>query len=196
VLADPHGGLVMAENEYLDSRKARRWSAVAEAVRNRRSMGEIGSLVLDRFGKTLRNVAKDVPLAEWIANADDPSGLVRSFDSVEGATDVKDLLLQASVQGGERQQVLERFLHQALENCLYDIPYIAADLDRNVNLTESRRTLSEARRSISPEIQRMAMKLADNPTWLPRSPSDKSGTPKQDQTVTMLGESLIAGFRR
>ena len=38
----------MAENEYLDSRKARRWSAVAEAVRNRRSIDEIGGLVLER----------------------------------------------------------------------------------------------------------------------------------------------------
>ena len=186
----------MAENEYLDSRKARRWSAVAEAVRNRSSVGEIGGLVLDRFRKTLRNIAKDVPLEEWIAAADDPSELERSFDGVDGAVDVKDLLLQAAAKGGEPEQVLERFLTQALENCLYDIPYIAADLDGNVNLSEARRTLNEARRSISPEIQRMAKKLADNPAWLPRSPNDKSDAPKQDQTVKMLGESLIAGFRR
>ena len=57
----------MAENEYLDSRKARRWLAVAEAVRNRCPIGEVEKLVLDRFRKAWRNIAKDVPLEEWIA---------------------------------------------------------------------------------------------------------------------------------
>lgn len=186
----------MAENEYLDSRKARRWSAVAEAVRNRCQTGEISKLVLDRFRKTLRNIAKDVPLEEWIAAIGDPSELERAFDAVDGAVDVKDLLLRAAAKGGEPEQVVERFLNQALENCLYDIPYIAADLDGGVNLSEARRTLNEVRGGISPEIQRMAKKFADNPAWLPRSPSEKSDAPKQDQTVKMLGESLIAGFRR
>ncbi|MCL4193245.1 MAG: hypothetical protein KJZ87_16025 [Thermoguttaceae bacterium] len=186
----------MAENEYLDSRKARRWLAVAEAVRNRRSAGEIGKLVLDRFRKTLRSIAKDMPLEEWMAAVDDPTELERAFDAVDGAVDVKDLLLQAAAKGGDPEQVVERFLNQALENCLYDIPYIAADLDGNVNLSEARRTLNEARGSISPEIQRMAKKFADNPAWLPRSPSDKSDAPKEDQTVKMLGESLMAGFRQ
>jgi len=186
----------MAENEYLDSRKARRWSAVAEAVRNRYSIGETGVLILDRFRKTLRSIAKDVPLAEWIAAVDAPSELRRSFDSVEGAADVKDLLFQATIEGGEREQVIGRFLNLALENCLYDIPYIAADLGGNANLSEARRNLNDARRSILPEIQRMAKKLADNPSWLPRRPNDKSDAPKQDQTVKMLTESLIAGYRR
>lgn len=88
----------MAENEYLDSRKARRWSAVAEAVRNRLPIGELGVLILDRFRKTLRNISKDMPLAECLAAVDSQAELERAFDGVNGARDVKDLLLQAVIE--------------------------------------------------------------------------------------------------
>ncbi len=152
----------MAENEYLDSRKARRWSAVAEAVRNRLPIGELGALILDRFRKTLRNISKDMPLAECLAAVDSQAELERAFDGVNGARDVKDLLLQAVIEGGDREHVIERFLESALENCLYDIPYIAADMGGNANLSEARRTLNDARQDVAPEIRRMAMKLADN----------------------------------
>ena len=51
----------MAENEYLDSKKARRWQAVANAIRENIDIDEITELVLDKFYKTLRSIRKDLP---------------------------------------------------------------------------------------------------------------------------------------
>jgi hypothetical protein len=186
----------MAENEYLDSTKARRWQAVAEAVRNRRQVEEVTELVLDRFYKTLRSIAKDLPFANWVDAVENPTELRRLSQGVKGGLDVKDLLLRAAVEAKGRENVLERFLNDGLQNCLYDIPYLAADLKGGANISEGRRILKEARSRLSPEIHRIAGKLSENSSWLPRrkgGPSDNSG---QDHTTTMLTESLIAGFKK
>jgi ABC-type oligopeptide transport system substrate-binding subunit len=95
----------MAENEYLDSRKARRWASVAGAIRNRLPIDEIGRLVLEQFQKTMRNIAKDMPLPEWISASKDPNELAKSFDGISGAFDVKDALFQAAVKGRETIQI-------------------------------------------------------------------------------------------
>lgn len=186
----------MAENEYLDSTKARRWQAVAEAIRNHRGVEEIAELVLDRFYKSLKNIARDLPFAQWVGALENPTELSRLFQGVQGGLDVKDLLLRAAVEVKGRENVLERFLNNSLQNCLYDIPYLAADLKSGTNLSEVRRLLGEVRTRLSPEIRRIAAKLSEAPSRLPRRPGSTSGSSKQDQTTTMLTESLIAGFRK
>ena len=186
---------VMAENEYLDSSKARRWQAVAEALRDRRPVADVADVVLERFRRTMRNIAKDLPLADWLASMSNPTELATLLEASDGGFDVKDLLLQAAINE-EGPKAIEAFLNDALENCLYDIPYIAARLGDGVNLTEARHTLNDVRRRVVPELQRMAEKFHDNPTWLPRRSSNGTDTVKKDQTKEMLGESLISGFRR
>lgn len=186
----------MAENEYLDATKARRWQAVAEAIRNHRGVEETAQLVLDKFYKTLKSIARDLPFAQWVDALETPTELGRLFEGIQGGLDVKDLLLRAAVEVKGRENVLERFLNNSLQNCLYDIPYLAADLKSGTNISEGRRILNEVRSRLSPEIRRIAAKLSENSSWLPRRLGSTSGSSKQDQTMTMLTESLITGFRK
>jgi hypothetical protein len=169
--------------------------AVAEAIRDRRPATEVADVVLERFYRTLRNIARDLPFAEWLAKVGNPTELVLLLEASDGGLDVKDLVLQAATKA-EGPKAIEEFLHDALENCLYDIPYIAARLDNRVNLTAARHTLNEVRFQLASELHRMAHKLHSNPTWLPRRSSNKSETVRKDQTEQMLRESLIAGFRK
>lgn len=87
----------MAENEYLDATKARRWQAVAEAIRNHRGVEETAQLVLDKFYKTLKSIARDLPFAQWVDALETPTELGRLFEGIQGGLDVKDLLLRAAV---------------------------------------------------------------------------------------------------
>lgn len=188
----------MAENEYLDSSQARRWQSVALAIRDGCSVEEITDRVEDCFYKTLRAIAKDLPLSEMIAAAaHDPSELARVCDEIEGGHDVKDFLLQASMTCFETENMVETFLVDALNNCLYDVPYIAAELDGGISISQARSVVQSAAGSLRPDIQRMARKLAENPEWnFRRSGSRRSEDTRRDRTKEMLRESLIAGFRK
>jgi hypothetical protein len=146
----------MAENEYLDSSKARRWQSVAQAIRDGCSDDEITDRVQDCFYRTLRAIAKDLPLAEMIAvAAHDPDELARMCDGIEGGLDVKDFLHQAATTCFETENMLETFLVNALNNCLFDIPYIAADLDDGISISQG----SQATRSAHPTFLKKMSRL-------------------------------------
>ncbi|MSR59125.1 MAG: hypothetical protein EXS05_16020 [Planctomycetaceae bacterium] len=87
----------MAENEYLDSTKARRWLAVADGLRDGCNLDELTKLVQERLYKTLRVIGQQIPLAELFAYANDLPKLRSICERVDGATDVTSLLLDAAL---------------------------------------------------------------------------------------------------
>jgi len=187
----------MAENEYLDSTKARRWFAVAEAIRDGCDEAELSRRVQDRFYKTLRNISKDLPLAEMLSAVEDPQRLTRICEHIEGGSDVTGLLLGAAFENFGPVNVIQSFLGDALQSCLYDIPYLAAELDGHVNLSDARRKLESVRISLAPDLHRIAARWVENPSWKPQKPrANIAAVPQVDQTRNMLNESLIAGFRK
>lgn len=187
----------MAENEYLDSSKARRWQSVVEGVRDGLDLDELARRVLDRFYKTLANIRKDLPFAELVDALNDYPTLSRLCDEIQGASDVKDFLLQAALQNDEPAEILERFLTDALNNCLYDIPHLAAEHSSELNLSDARRKMDAARSQLAPELRRIATKLSENPSCkLRRKGASKATNSRTDGTKAMLSESLIAGFRK
>jgi hypothetical protein len=58
------------------------------------------------------------------------------------------------------------------------------------NFPDLRSHLDEVREEIAAEVHRIAAKLAEDPTWLPRRPATKGGT-KANETQTLLGESML-----
>jgi hypothetical protein len=186
----------MAENEYLDSSKARRWMAVAEGVRDDIDLDELIVRVRDRFHKTLKVLFKDVPFPEIVEASNDIQKLTQICNGIDGATDVKDFLFIAAKQSGDRVQFLERFFTDALDRCLHDIPYLAARLSSEVNISDGRRAMQSVQRELRPEIARLANKFAENPAWkLQRQRAQANSITPTDNTEVMLKESLIAGFR-
>ena len=86
----------MAENEYLDSSKARRWQYVVQAILDGCSVNDVANRVEDCFYKTLREIHKALPLAEMIRALDAPDELDRVCEQVDGGLVVKDFLCHAS----------------------------------------------------------------------------------------------------
>jgi len=67
----------MAENEYLDSTKARRWYSVVQAIRHGGSVEDVADRVEECFFKTLRQIRKVLPFGEMIRAMEDPDELMR-----------------------------------------------------------------------------------------------------------------------
>ena len=188
----------MAENEYLDSTKARRWLSVADGILEGCDLDELADRIEKCLCKTLRIVGQDIPLADLIANVSDPAKLSQLCQSVEGASDVKSLLLDAAQNNDNPVAAVQQFLNSCLENCLYDIPYLAAERSRDINISEVRRRLDEVKMQLASDFRGMAEKWTGNPSWKPQLKRSRSATDKTvvDVTKSLLTESLIAGFRR
>ncbi|WP_437193315.1 hypothetical protein [Planctomicrobium sp. SH527] len=187
----------MAENEYLDATKARRWQSVAQAIQEGSSISEVAAKIEDCLHKTLRQIRKDLPLSEMIEHLHDPQKLREMCSRIEGAHDVKYFVIEAADQKGELPEKLSYFLSRSLANCLYDVPYLAANFESDISITGVRNAIRDAEICLQPEIHRIARKLAENPAWNPRRASRRE-TPavKVDTTKKMLGESLLVGFRK
>ena len=187
----------MAENEYLDSSKARRWQSVVQVIREGGSIEEVLESVEECFFKTLRQIRRELPFAEMVRAMDDPDELLRVCQSVDGGTDVKDFLMQAALEKSSRSEQMRHFLENALGNCLYDIPYMAAISDNSTNISQVRAMSAEVRRQLTDVLQRVSDKLTENPDWVPRREGrGPSKVSQEDRTKKMLGKSLLAGFKK
>lgn len=188
----------MAENEYLDSTKSRRWLPVADGLREGCNTEELVERVQKAYYKTLRNLCQEIPLADLVASINDPAKLSQLCQNIDGASDVKTLLQEAAEGSNNAVAALEKFLRLGLANCLYDIPYLASERGGDMNLSEARQRLDDVQMRLASDRRRMAEKLAENPSWKPLR-QRKEPTIVQaavDVTRSLLSESLIAGFRK
>ncbi len=188
----------MAENEYLDSTKAQRWLSVADAIRDGCDVDVLTEKVRAAFYKTIQKTGQEIPLSELISLMSDHAKLRQRCDEIDGASDVKSFLVEAALANDNRPDALNRFLNDALQNCLYDIPYLAAKRGCDVNVSEARRKTEEAHLRMIPEPRRMASKFDENPSWKLRKPRDLHVDKcPVDNTKVMLNQSLlIAGYRK
>jgi hypothetical protein len=171
---------------------------VARAIREGRSVDEVADRVENCLYKTLRQIHKELPFADMIRALDSPDDLAKVLQNVAGGTDVKEFLMQAAaLERISRSGKLERFLGDALNNCLYDIPYMATDADRSRSITEVRRILAAVPNRLSENIQRLASRLAENPDKVPPRRRRGGVTQSKDELTTdMLGESLLARSKK
>lgn len=187
----------MAENEYLDSSKARRWQSVAQAIRDGASAEDVADRIENCLHNTLLQIRKDLPLGELIRSLNDPHKLRDLCDQIDGAHDVNYFLIEASDLAADTPHQVQVFLEKSLENCLYDIPWLVNDGTGDVSVTVARNIISSARSLVQPEIERIAKKFSDNPDWHPRRSSRRhNSVGQEDKTKAMLAESLLAGFRK
>jgi len=187
----------MAENEYLDSTKARRWLSVADGLRDGCDIDVLTDRAQCQFHKTIQVIHHDIPLSELLALMNEPEKLSQRCNEIDGASDVKSFLIEASLGKDNPADAIFQFLSDALQNCFYDIPHLAAERGQDLNVSRARRTLEEVRLRLNPDLRHMADKMAKNPSWKPRKPRDtKAAKVSIDNTKMILGQSLIAGFRK
>jgi len=188
----------MAENEYLDSSKSRRWLSVADGLCEKVDNDVLFRSTQDCFYKSLREIGKNTPFPELLANVDNREKLGELCRSFPGAGDVKALLLDAAHDNSDRADMLKHFLRSGLGNCLYDIPALAAERSNDISLSDSRRRLEEVRIRLEPDIRRIADKWAVDPSWKPQKPRSSSfeAASAVDQTQRLLNHSLLVDFRK
>lgn len=158
----------MAESEYLDSSKARRWQSVAQAIRDGRPAEDVAFQIKKCLHKTLRQIRKDLPLGDLIRSLHDPDSLRNQCDQIDGAHDVKYFLGEAAATQADPKQQVQTFVEKSLDNCLYDIPWMVADGTGELSVSEARSVISSARSEVQREIERIAEKLSKNSDWQPR----------------------------
>ena len=93
----------MAENEYLDSTRARRWLTVADLLRDGCDLDVLTDRVKGQFSKTLQKIGQDIPLSDLISLMDDPAKLRQRCDGIEGAVDNTKVMLGESLIAGFRK---------------------------------------------------------------------------------------------
>lgn len=188
----------MAENEYLDSTKARRWLSVADGIRDGCGIDVLSDRAQSQFYKTIQVIHREIPLSELLSLLiNDPEKLRQRCNEIDGASDVKSFLVEASLANDNPADAIFQFLGDALQNCFYDIPYLAAERGQDVNVSHARRSMEEVRLRLNPDLRRMAEKMAANPSWKPRKQRNtNAGKFSVDNAKMILRQSLIAGFRK
>lgn len=186
----------MAENEYLDSSQSRRWRSAVLALQTGCDQVEIANRVKKCIYKELRAIQKELPLAEMIRAIDKPQELSRLFATMENGELVKDFFTEAVAAGGGTEEILKRFLHAGLHNCVYDIPWLAAAGEAVIGITQGRQLLRQAEVDLQPELARIAAKLAAKPDWKPKKAAVRREPQAADETSRMLSQSLLGGGLR
>lgn len=187
----------MAENEYLDASKARRWQSVAQAIQDGSSISEVAERIEDCVYKTFRLIRNDLPFADLVKSLGNPEQLRELCNQFDGAHDVKDFLIEAAALNTDLRGKLLHFISQSLDCCLFDVPYLVVESAEKVSVTEARNIVQAAKIGLHSTIQRIADRLAENPGWIPQRAGRRDRpVSKVDTTERMLGESLLIGFRK
>ncbi len=183
----------MAENEYLDVTKSRRWQAVVQAIRDGLDTDGVFWRFRRCLYKTVQQFCKELPFAELIESVDDPKRLADLADRLEGGHDVKGLLLFAAEEASGPVNVIEDFLNLSVDGILHDIPYYVAQTDPSINLSGLRNEMRTVRNEMSPDIRHIAEKLANNPSGPLRRPRDPTSAKQTstERTIETLRELLI-----
>jgi hypothetical protein len=186
----------VAENEYLDATQARRWQPVARSIREGDSESDIARSVVKCLCKELNTLFKELGFGKLIRLLNDPPQLRAMCEQIQGFQDVQDFLMEAADQATDLVGKISHVCNRLLDNRLFDVPTLVGCSAGSVSITEARRNVHSARSIVRPEIERIATRLSKNPDSIPRPPRrNKPGT-RGDVTQKMLGESLLAGFRR
>ena len=181
----------MAENEYLDSSKNRKWRAVTHAIRQGSyTVLEIQDKVAHCFYDSMRRIKSELPLNRMIDAIERPESLHAVLREISGAVDVKDFMRQAAIVEGTKEEKIGHFLDLSLSNCLSDIPYEVAK-NGEASISDARDTLNHVRDNLESDLKRQAKKLSANSDWNPRR--ENGSVNSADQTVRMLSESLLTG---
>ncbi len=187
----------MAENESLDlgTPGARRWHAVFAAVRNGEPAEEVANLVSRKLHGGLRKAFKEltekgIALDKLLAARDSPETLRQLVKQCKGHAYAQLFSATAVAERGtSTEDVLADFIDAVWQVVGDQIAMHVAGTDRWPTLVDVELFSNQVRELIQPDVLRIAHKLAEDPTWLPKRVGKKGL--KGDPTTEMLPMSLL-----
>jgi hypothetical protein len=188
----------MAENESLDLRDpgGQRWNQVHDAVRRGQPAKNVAKKVGRKLPAALRKAFKElaelgVPFPELMASCHDPKRLERLVRKCQGHEFAHLFAEAAAAEAGkDGQDIVASFLDAIIERVCDQIAQRLAGSTLWPSFPEIRRFFGQVRRHAEPEVNRIATKLAKDPTWSPTASKSKKGE-RTDPTQEMLNMSLL-----
>jgi hypothetical protein len=189
----------MAENESLDLGKpgGQRWIDVVDAVKKQQSPEMVAHKASRKLPKALRKAFKEfaeagVSFEEFLRNRNDPKALARLVRKCQGHEYAHLFAETAAAEAdADNCQLIGAFSNGIVDRVTDQIIQELAGGTVWPDLPSIRRFFSQVRRCLEPDIQRIAKKLADDPSWSPtvrRGKKDGVANPTQDLlTVSLLG---------
>ena len=191
----------MAENESLDlgQRGARRWLVVFNAIRKGEPLPRVVEKVRKRLYDGLRHALKDladigISLVDLLSARDSPPTL-RHLVKQSMGHEYADLFAQTALaeSGNDCEGVLEAFVRNIWDKISDQVALNAVGTGLWTNLVDLQIRLNSVGDEIVQDFQRIAFKLAKDPTWQPRTVGKRGEG--VDRTTETLGMSLL-GIRK
>jgi hypothetical protein len=187
----------MAENESLDlgGPYAKRWDAVCEHIRNGASSEEVASKVEIALYKGLRKALKQfqekgVTLADLHRSRDRPQDQRQILHKIQGHDYARLFVEAAAVSGPTETDCVAGWIDAVLDKVTDQICHRVAGNGNLPTIDDVRAFTGEVRDKLTPVIERIVTKLAEDPNWLPRRPPTRGGVPVNG-TAELLNMSLL-----
>jgi len=185
----------VAENESLDLSNARRWDEVCNGIRDGMPWEKIAPKVSKKLHDALRKVFKQLAekgvLFEHLLAARESPGALNQLVKKSGNHPYAVLFWDVcfSERTKEAAGVLKSFVWAAWETVSDQIEHRLASPAGGRSLVDLQVFVNEVNHLIEPDVNRLAQKLADDPTQVPVRVGKKGG--KVDPTTEMMGMSLL-----
>jgi hypothetical protein len=191
----------MAENESLDLREpgGQRWRHVQDAISKQQSPEVVAHKVTLKLPQALRKAVKEfieagVPFSEFLENRRDPKALERLVRKCQGHDYAHLLAETAAVESAADDcQFISSFVIGVLDRVTNQVAHNLVGTSAWPDAVGLRDFFAQVQPLVGKDVQRIAAKLAADPSWLPtvkRSPKGAAKNPtKELLSVSLLGPS-------
>jgi len=185
----------MAENESLDLGSSPRMRVVFDAFRDGLSGPEVASKLEKALIVGLRKALKQfrkkgVTLANLLKNRDCPQELRQLLRKVQGHDYARLFAEAAATSGATENDCVADWIDCVLEKVTDQIIHRVAGSEHYPTIENVQEFAIEVRDHLRPVVDRLVVKLAEDPDWLPRQAPTKGQVPV-DATADLMDFSLL-----
>jgi hypothetical protein len=176
---------------------SRRWQSVYHSVREGKSSQVVGGKVERSLCGGLRAAFKEftkkgVSFKDLLAARHDAHALHELVKKTRGHDYAQ--LLEETAQAekvASDNTFVESYVWAIFDKMSDQTAQAVVPCENWQSFPDLNRHLYEVREEIAPAVQRIAENLAEDPEWLPKQLGTKSSSPKVNNTLEMLNESLL-----
>ena len=194
----------MAENESLDLRLpgGQRWIHVLDAVKKKQSPEEVAHKASRKLPSALRKAFKEfaelgVSFADFADNRHDAKALARLVRKCQGHEYAHLFAETAAADANlDSRHMLHSFLNGIVDRVADQITQDVAGSEKWPDFVSIHDLFSKVRICLEPDLQRIAKKLAADPTWSPTILRRKQTEEAINPTEELLSMSLLGITKR
>jgi hypothetical protein len=190
----------MAENESLDVNDSPRMRAVFDALRNGASCTEVssklGKALIGGLRKALQQFReKGVTLADLLKSRDCPKDIRQLLRKIQGHDYARLFAAAAAVSGPTETDCVAGWIDAVLDRVTDQICVRAVGSEPWPTIDDVQAFTAEIRETLTPVVERIVTKLAEDPNWQPRQAPTRGQVPA-DGTAELLDFSLLGAANK